>query len=292
MEVSLVICTRDRAPRLRQCLESLRRLSAPFPWEVVIVDNGSSDETSAVIAEFAASSSRPVVSVVEPAVGASRGRNAGWKASSGAILAFIDDDCYPAEDFLTSLHACFAEDARLGFVGGRVLLFDPTDFPITIQVSEIRHTFEPGSFIPAGTIHGANLSFRREAMAAVGGFDPRLGAGTRFPCEDVDAMARVSGAQWLGIYDPRPLVLHHHGRKGSDSAVLLRSWYNRGRGAYYAKSLLNPTLRKRYFKEWFTRMRWQPKGRTVQEVAGAVDFLLVNFMRRTPRPEKTEIARA
>ena len=99
---------------------------------------------------------------------------------------------------LDRIVGCF-EEASLGFVGGRVLLFDPTDFPITIQELDHRVEIEPCAFVPAGLIHGANFAFRREVLEAIGGFDPGFGAGTPgFACEDVDAVARAAAAGWWG----------------------------------------------------------------------------------------------
>jgi GT2 family glycosyltransferase len=169
---------------------------------------------------------------------------------------------------------CFDEDARLGYVGGRILLFDPTDYPLTIQESPARNEIAPGDFLPAGLIQGANLAARREALASVGGFDGRLGAGAWFPCEDVDVLARMSARGWRGAYDPRPVVYHHHRRKTRDEADRLMRQYDRGRGAYYAKCILNPALRGAYARNWYWRMRCQALGITLRELAAGTEFLV------------------
>ncbi len=157
----------------------------------------------------------------------------------GEIVGFTDDDCYVRPDFVEALDSVF-EAADLGYVGGRVLLFDPADAPITIQASDARCDLPPRSYIPAGVIHGANFAFRRALLERVGGFDERLGAGAAIPSgEDVDMLSRASAAGFAGAYDPRPTVLHHHGRRAAHELERLRRGYALGCGAYYLKCLLD-----------------------------------------------------
>src|SRR3981081_3315791 len=145
MQLSIVICTRNRASQLAESLQSFTRLQYPARWELVIVDNGSRDETQNVIQNYR--ESLPVKTVIEARAGASRARNRGWKMSQGEIVAFTDDDCYPAGDFLYSIIRCFEENPRLGFIGGRILLHDPEDYPITIQERAYREDLCPGDFL-------------------------------------------------------------------------------------------------------------------------------------------------
>jgi glycosyltransferase involved in cell wall biosynthesis len=274
MDLSLVVCTRNRARQLSAALRSLAALRSTRPWELVLVDNGSTDETPHIIDRFRNHFGQAMVTLVHRRGGLGSARNAGWKAAAGEIIVFTDDDCYPAEDFLDAVALCFREDARLGFVGGRVLLFDPTDYPITIQESTVRTEVRPGDFLPAGLIHGANLAARRAALEAVGGFDSRFGAGSLFPCEDVDLLARISARGWHGAYDPRPVVYHHHCRKTCAEAERTMRHYDRGRGAYYTKCVLNPVLRKTYARHWYWRIQCQALGTTLRELAAGTEFLV------------------
>jgi GT2 family glycosyltransferase len=239
---------------------------------LVIVDNGSKDETQDVIKNF--SRTLLLKTVIEPQAGLGRARNRGWTVSQGDIVAFTDDDCYPAQDFLSSVVRCFEEDRLLGFIGGRILLHDPEDYPLTIQEKVCRQVILPGEFLPAGLIQGANLACRRTALESVGGFDERFGAGARFPCEDIDLMARMLARDWLGAYDPRLLVYHHHRRRTEQEAFRLLRQYDRARGAYYTKCILNPKLRRIYLKSWYKAMRQQPRGMTARELAAAAEFIV------------------
>jgi GT2 family glycosyltransferase len=237
----------------------------------VVVNNGSADGSSEVLHSYASESPHPLTVLEEPRPGLGGARNRGWRGAAGELIAFTDDDCYPADDYLDRMVGCF-DDASLGFVGGRVLLFDPTDFRITIQELDHRVEIEPRAFVRAGLIHGANFAFRREVLEAIGGFDPGFGAGTPFSCEDVDAQARAAAAGWRGAYDPGPVVYHHHGRKIRE-ALRLRRVYALGRGAYYAKSILDPAMRPRYLRTWLRLIATQSPRRTVNELRGALAYL-------------------
>src|SRR5215471_7389353 len=133
LSVSLVICTRNRARQLEACLASVSKIRCDREWEAVIVDNGSSDHTRTVVGEFARSHVGARY-VWEPEPGLSRARNAGVKASRGDIIAFTDDDCYPAPDLPDRIGEIFA-DPRIGFIGGRILLHDRYDYPLTVNES-------------------------------------------------------------------------------------------------------------------------------------------------------------
>jgi glycosyltransferase involved in cell wall biosynthesis len=134
-DLSLVICTRNRAPQLARTLERVARIRSRLSWELIIADNGSTDRTNAVVQEYAAARERAVRMICIPGRGVSYARNAGWQSAKSDIVAYIDDDCYPAEDYVDAVFDCFSNDSRLGFVGGRILLHDPSDRRITIQES-------------------------------------------------------------------------------------------------------------------------------------------------------------
>ena len=275
MTVSLIICTRNRARQLSDTLGKLEQLQVPESWDLVLVDNGSTDDTKAVIEQCRNIISGKLISISEPQAGVARARNLGWKTSRNPYIAFIDDDCYPDPHYLDAIIKCFEEDTRLGFIGGRVLLYDSSDYHITVQEGEQRKEIPPGTFIPAGFIHGANFAFRRAALESVGGFDENFGPGSLFRSgDDVEILARMSAAGWYGAYDPRPLVYHHHRRKGGNEIFLLMERYDYGRGAYYAKCLLNPRLRTTYLKHWFRHIRTQPLQRTMREIISASRYMM------------------
>jgi glycosyltransferase involved in cell wall biosynthesis len=238
LAASVIVCTRNRCSALAQLLDSLTRLVLPpgLAWELVVVDNGSSDGTAALIDSFA--DRLPVRRIFEPRKGISRARNAGLDAALGEILAFTDDDCLPAPDWLRVIVQEFARDPGLAGIGGRVELHDPRDFPMTIRTSRRREALTSAYQLPALMV-GCNMAFTRWAARMVGEFDITLGAGTPVgSAEDTDYLYR---SLLLGLrieYVPEVLVAHNHGRRRLEEVSHLRRSYARGRGALLTKYLL------------------------------------------------------
>ncbi len=238
------------------------------------MDNGSSDETAAVVCEFIKTTNVRAIYLFEPTPGKTNGLNTALETATGQILAFTDDDCYPAPDFLSQVWSAF-DDPSVGYIGGRIMLHDPADPPITINESTSPVTFPARSFVCAGCIQGANMAFRRRVLLDIGGFDPVFGPGALFPAaEEIDAVGRASATGWKGEYHPDEVVVrHHHGRKAADAAALWK-WYAIGIGAFHMKLL----LRGHQFS-WFARsvyqLRWRYRGsRTtvLWELVGAAKY--------------------
>jgi glycosyltransferase involved in cell wall biosynthesis len=272
-DLSLIICTRNRAARLAETLKRVSAIRSRLKWELIVVDNGSTDTTIAGVAEYAATCHQPVQMLIERGRGVSCAKNAGWRAARSDIIVCIDDDCYPEENYLDAIFERFSNDPKLGFVGGRILLYDPTDRRVTLQESLNPQWFPPRSFIQPGVIQGANVAYRRAALAGVGGFDPWFGAGARYSAEEMELMARISAAGWNGAYDPRPVVYHHHGRKTASDEWRLRRWYDWGRGAYYGKCILNKRMRSVYIKNWLSSRQYQSWGSTALEIVSGLDYI-------------------
>jgi glycosyltransferase involved in cell wall biosynthesis len=288
-DISLVICTLNRASQLAETLKRVFAIRSQLNWELIVADNGSTDGTRAVVRQFAAVCDHPVQLIHQPGRGVSYARNAGWQSAKSGIVAYIDDDCYPTEDYLDAVFDCFSKEPKLGFIGGRILLHDPSDRRITIQESLQRRSFPPKSFVCPGVIQGANLAFRRAVLKAVGGFDPWFGAGALFTGEEAELLARISAAGWTGAYDPAPLVYHHHGRKTElDEFWLMRS-YDRGRGAYYAKCMLNNGMRQVYVRNWLLTRRFHSWRTSVLEIVSGLEYVARAFMAgRSTRKENHE----
>jgi GT2 family glycosyltransferase len=253
IEVSIVICTRNRASRLSGTLGSLRALRTRHAYEVIWVDNVSTDNTAAVLKSELADDPTARY-VLGERIGLGAARNVGWKASRGNIVAFTDDDCYPSPDYVDAMVAAFSDYPDVGVIGGRILLYNPQHARITIEEGQSPHMFPRRSFLRAGLLQGANIAFRRAALEAIDGIDPELGAGTPFPCEDIDAVTAVLWAGFDARFDPRPVVQHDHGRIEADVPSLLRS-YDRGRGSFFAKYILRSDTRAVYIVRWL-RSAW------------------------------------
>ena len=275
--VSLIICTRDRADTLHRCLDDLSLADLKdVQGELILVDNGSTDDTLRVMERFAEGTTCPVKIVEEPAPGLSRARNAGLARANGEVVVFTDDDCYLGDNYLSIACEVF-DDEQFSYCGGRILLYDSSDAAYGLQEQETFELVPAHSFIPTGRFQGANLVVHRRVFEAIGRFDPQLGAGTRFRCEDIDFVARASQAGFSGAHVPELVVYHHHGRKPGKDIDGLDAANDYARGAYFAKrikqghwSYLTGWLREGLFHRKDVR---QTVPRFVRELKGAFDYV-------------------
>lgn len=278
--VSLVICTRNRAAFLRPMLDSLEALERGDLLEIVFVDNGSTDGTAEVLRERHAVSRLPTRIVIEPRPGLSNARNAGIRASRGPIVAFTDDDCYPAADFISAIARIFREQP-VDILGGPLILHDPADHWVSTTVRLDPRTMAPGSVVPPGEISGGCMAFRRSVFASAGLFDPELGAGTEFPIEDAEMVARACLRGHAAGFYPDPVIRHHHRRKQAEGEALMRR-FAIGRGAFWAKMLLAfPQHRPQLLRQWYWTTCAQARGRPLAglvnglgELGGAVRYVM------------------
>src|SRR5262245_32108347 len=126
--VSVVICTHNRVDRLRRCIDSFYRVNTNRGSELIIIDNASTDGTGDFIASLPERIGKfRLRTAGETKLGLSAAQNTGWRLASGEIIAFTDDDCYVRENFIDALVEAFEEDTTIGFIGGRILLYDSQD---------------------------------------------------------------------------------------------------------------------------------------------------------------------
>jgi GT2 family glycosyltransferase len=218
--VSVVICSRDRREFLREALVAVTAALRPQD-ELVVVDSASVDTSVGVVATEAGAR---VIRADRPGLG--RARNLGWTAATKPVVAFTDDDCAPAPDWLAQVESTFADPA-VGVAFGQVV-GEGGGAALSTKVSDVPRRVEPGGSVD-GLGHGANLAARRTALAAVGGFDDELGAGGRFPAaEDTDLAWRLVRAGWVAVFVPESVVTH---RKWRGRTPALRVMYRYGVGA-------------------------------------------------------------
>ncbi len=258
---------------LTACLDSVEAAAAvarEIAIELIVVDNGSTDDTWATLQQWAERSSLPTICVREERAGLAIARNTGLRAATADLIAFTDDDCRLDKDYFLDLADHFSRDRELTFRGGRVELGDPRDLPMTIktadEVCDFRHPMSPGGFI-----HGANMATSRAVVQKVGMFDERFGAGTRYGGEDTDYYIR---AHALGVrvqYVPNMTVYHYHGRRDLSDARELYASHMRATGALYVKHLRSSPQLIRQF--WWDLRAW---GREIQggrrRAASELDF--------------------
>ena len=247
--ISVIVCTRNRAPGLERCLMHMCEIRpAPdFAWQLVVVDNGSEDATRAVVQRFARS--LPLTYVFEERAGLSLARNRGIAASQHPIVAFTDDDCLVRPDWLANIANAFAGDAELSILGGPVEQADAADYPVATRAHQAEQGITAVEEIVSLMI-GCNMALRREVFNAAGLFDPAFGKGTSIgSAEDIDLLYRALKQGRKIVYSPEVVVYHAHGRNAPASIETLTRDYVRGRGAFYWKFISDPRILKMAYWE-------------------------------------------
>lgn len=271
-EVSILTATRDRGHRLGAFFDAIAHLAVEPQWELIIINNGSHDGTRDVLLHHQKILGRRMSMLDLSLAGKSRALNAGLRLARGGLLAFIDDDCYVAPDYVERIIEVFAR-RQVDFGGGRLLPLDAGDEGHAVWTSRMTLRLPPHSYIRPGTIHGGNMFVTRRLIDAIGGFDERLGPGTPFGCEDIDIIARATEQGFTGGVFPGPVVYHHHGRNTKARRRKQQHYYDVGRGAHYCKRILTGTMPREHAIQWLRAMRpWRTLA-VARELRGALHYL-------------------
>jgi glycosyltransferase involved in cell wall biosynthesis len=213
--LSIILPTYNRVALLRPAVAALLRQTAPSDsYEIVVVDNNSSDGTSDAVTEIG----DPRLRVIrEPRQGLSYARNAGLEAARAPIVAFTDDDVEVAPAWVETIVAALNANPQVDGVGGRVLpawvrqrpswLTREHWAPLALQDhGDSRRIFNRST--PTGLV-GANVALRRSVFDRIGLFSPDVqrvkdGVGST---EDHDLLSRLYAAGGRMLYEPKMLVI-------------------------------------------------------------------------------------
>jgi glycosyltransferase involved in cell wall biosynthesis len=245
--VSVIICTHDRAPLLDAALEALCNQALDSPeYEVIAVDNASTDDTAACLGRWAARWPVRVRLTREDRLGLSFARNAGVTLAEAPIVAFTDDDVRVAGNWIKTIAEQLAAHPEAGWMGGRVLpkwaappprrVTNDRWAPMGLQDHGDR-PFPVGAGRPLCLI-GANLAVRTPLLRQVGGFDPflqRVGDGIG-STEDHELQEQLWRRGLVGRYEPA-LVVHAIVDRDRLTARYHRRWH-RGHGRFVARMQL------------------------------------------------------
>jgi glucosyl-dolichyl phosphate glucuronosyltransferase len=215
---SVIVPTFNRDRLLAPTLDDLLAQSADVAHEIIVVDNNSTDGTSALIHAYAARSGGVVRYVFEGRQGLSVARNAGIGVARGGVLAFVDDDVRVHRGWLQALADAYRAHPNAWGVGGQVILglperrppwFDPGS-RITEYLSRLNLGDETLQIRYPVSMLGANMSVTRAALSRVGLFNPDLGyAGTRrITNEDMEMSFRIYRAGGALFYCGQAAVTH------------------------------------------------------------------------------------
>lgn len=217
--VSIAICTHNRAALLPPLVTALRQQEGVGPFEILVVDSGSTDETPQVLADLSTAGSPVVRASRVPRPGLCAARNAALGMAAGTVVAFLDDDAVPRAGWLAALLEPFS-DAGVAAVGGRVVLrFEGsrppwltdslhgllTAFDLGPAARRVRYTLAMDEYP-----RGANFAVRRSAAWDAGSFRlmfERRGEGLRSN-DEADLCYRLEGKGWELRYAPAATVDH------------------------------------------------------------------------------------
>lgn len=237
--ISVIVCTHNRSQSLRKTLRSLAEMAVPLElsWEIIVVDNNSTDDTRQVVEEFAGTSRLNVQYLFEGKTGLSFARNNGVTVSRGEIVAFTDDDCIVDTHWIASAAKEFSSDVSVSVISGRVELYDKDDLLTAVRTYKDRAIISSLGQLVGFTI-GCNMFFTRRVFNEVGEFDTTFGAGTKIASgEDTDFLYRAYKQGFKIVYSPEVLLYHNHGRKTEAHAQASSRGYALGRGGFYCKHI-------------------------------------------------------
>lgn len=250
---SVVICSYNGSLTIRECLQGVTKLNYPF-YEVIVVNDGSTDATPQIAAEF------DVRLISTPNQGLSAARNLGAAEAKGEIISYIDDDAFPDQDWLLYLASTFYHTGYAAVGGPNIA---PKD--VTLMADCIDHS--PGSpchvlitDTEAEHIPGCNFSIRKTVLDQLHGFDVQF----RTAGDDVDLCWRIVEAGWKIGFNAGAMVWHHRRRTrrsywkqqfgyGKAEALLERKWpqkYNNIGHKTWGHIYSNGSINAPFFKRW------------------------------------------
>lgn len=283
MKITVIVCTYNRSQSLRAALDSIGAQDIPesVEWDVVVVDNNSTDQTCQTVHRFCEKNAARFSYVFEPEQGLSHARNTGIRNACGDILVFTDDDVLVERDWLWNLTSSLSSEGWMG-AGGPIIPIWAGTLPVWLSPAEM-DTIGPFAGFYEGTAagdltrppYGANMAFRREAFQRYGCFRVDLGRSSDnlLGREEVEFANRLLAAGERLRYEPAAIVRHsiaeHRMKKSyillwcywdgrsevADSGAFESEWSVAGVPLYLFRrlarwslqSIASPTEEKRFF---------------------------------------------
>jgi glycosyltransferase involved in cell wall biosynthesis len=238
LHVSAVICTRNRADKIRQAVDSV--LANEYPaFDLTIIDQSTTDDTRRAVDSLIGVDQR-FTYIHSDVAGLSRAYNAAVAATSGSILAFTDDDCIAPANWIKTVNDAFAGDPDADLLYGQVVAYlreadDPELTPALHFERPERIGRSASPFRVFGM--GANFAARRRLFERAGPFDEVLGGGGALrSSQDFDLAFRAYRAGSIIALRPE-VVIEHDGRREAVDWPSLLFAYGVGDGAFYSKHI-------------------------------------------------------
>ena len=263
MNVTVILCTHNRCRILTKALESVAASKVPdsVTWEVLVVDNNSSDQTREVVEDFCRRHPGRFRYLFEREPGKSHALNAGIRESRGEVLAFLDDDVTVEPTWLRNLTAPL-HDGEWGGVGGRTLPEQTFSRPRWLA---LEGPYSMGGVLAAlfdlgdnpceldRPPYGANMAFQKKMFEKYGSFRTDLGPSPNpeipRPNEDTEFGRRLMKAGERLWYEPSAVVRHPVLANRLKKKYFLRWWFDYGRAQIRERGKRPPVWRipRHYF---------------------------------------------
>lgn len=231
---SVIVCTHNRSNYLRRALRSvLDNPQSTVSYEIIIVDNASTDNTEKVVEDFKKNHTC-VRYIFEPRLGLSIARNTGWQNAKGQFAVFIDDDGEVEPDWLQAFYLAFKNHPDAAAVGGQIIPKYSDGKPWWIQGQSNRFY---GAYHLSGSISvcewvpGGNAAWRIDVLKSIGGFDDRFGRVGSSPVLGSEESVLIKELKSRGgkmIYSPNALMWHNIDQEKTKFLWLLRRYYGQG----------------------------------------------------------------
>ena len=253
--ISVILCTYNRAARIKAVLENFGKIHRPsdLAWELIVVDNNSTDATEAIVREYQRAVPFDVRYVFEGKQGHSHARNRGIVESKGLVLAFTDDDVIVDAHWLEQLRHTSDRFDCLG-VGGKIVpkwtcpkpAWLREDGPYALMKAIVSFDQGDGTCVLKTPPFGANMSFRRTAFERYGLFRTDLGrVGARLlGCEDTEFGSRLLRNNERLIYNSDILVYHPVEHERATKRYFQRWYFEYGRAFILQAEIPRGPLRR------------------------------------------------
>lgn len=239
VKLSVVICTKDRPDGALAAARSVQAAGAAVD-ELVLVDQGERHPVCDALARAADTADLGRVRAVrDTGRGVASARNAGMRATRGAIVAFTDDDCVALPGWVGAWPGLFGADPRIAIAFGTVAAPEYDRGAGLVPAYQVQRPVVARTLRERCRIEGigACMAIRRRAWEELGGFDEALGAGAPLrAAEEADFVVRALTSGWHAAETPEPVVVHHGFRTWQQGRELIAG-YMVGLGAVNAKML-------------------------------------------------------
>lgn len=229
---SVVVPTHNRAELLGTCLRSLISQNIGEPYEVVVIDDGSTDHTWSVVEQLRQTADRkvPIRYHWQNHLGINAGRNRGAELSKSSLICYVDDDIDAPPGWLRAIVAGARSYPEADVLGGPIVLRLEGRAPRNCGREQLPETWldRGDQLVWDEDLYGANLTVRKETLTRLGGFDNKFGSGWAH-ADDLEFERRVLDSGGHTLYLPDAGLWHRRTAHELGRRYLLRRAFMRGR---------------------------------------------------------------